>query len=251
MTSTCPCVVPALLVLSPAVQQIQHRIFHLRVGVVVRRRVDVGAAPGPRHLRQVPLLAHRPTRHVLQAVVVGVRRGLGHLDGAVVPTRAEERPCCRIRDDGAIDRQAVVMEPHHLRGCRDIPEPIRFFAHVEALPQSHAHLLGVRCSHAKHDPVVRVDAGIGSARDVQGIWSAVGGGLLRGAGTGPHGCANQQCQQDTDLHGFPLIFRVRSPPQFVLRRPFGRPWTIALEPLPHNSQKSIIYRRRRLSRLIN
>ena len=48
-----PLNVPALLVLAPAVQQIEHGILALRA-VVVGRRVDVGAAPRAGHRREVP-----------------------------------------------------------------------------------------------------------------------------------------------------------------------------------------------------
>src|SRR5690606_32940378 len=48
--------VPAGLVLTPAVEQVEHRIASAGVRVVVGRRVDVGAAPLAGDLREVPLL---------------------------------------------------------------------------------------------------------------------------------------------------------------------------------------------------
>ena len=90
--------VPALLVLAPAVQQIQHRIFRLRAGVVVGRRVDVGAAPR----RRSPSSRYHCWRTVpcgtsFSAVVVGVGRRLRHLDGAVVASPSRRTSALRDR----------------------------------------------------------------------------------------------------------------------------------------------------------
>jgi len=111
--------VPPLLVFSPAVEEIQHRVFRFGIRVVVRRRVDVGTPPPPCHFGKVPALPHLPARHVLQGVEVAVR--FGNLDAAVVEAGSEERPRCRICDDGAIDGQRVVVEPHYLLRGRDVP----------------------------------------------------------------------------------------------------------------------------------
>ena len=172
--------VPALLVLAPAVHEVQDRVPHLRVGVVVGRRVDVGPAPRAGHLRVVPALAHLPVRHVLQGVVRRV--GFRHLDAAVVEARAEERAGGGVGHDRAVDRDRVVVEPDDLRRRRHVPEPVGLLGHVEARSEPHAHLLGVGRVHAEHDPAVGEDAGIRGVRDVERVRLAVGRGLGPGAG---------------------------------------------------------------------
>ena len=163
---------PALLVLAPAVQQIEHRILALRA-VVVGRRVDVGAAPRAGHGREVALLAHRPVRHVFHARILGVGGRLRHLDRAVVEARSEKRPGRRIGDHGAVNRQRVVVEADHLRRGGHVPQAVRRLGHVEALPDAHPDLLGVRRGDPERDPVVGVDARVRRARDVQRAREAV------------------------------------------------------------------------------
>ena len=157
---------PALLVLAPAVQQIEHGILALRA-VVVGRRVDVGAAPRAGHRREVTLLAHRPVRHVLHARILGVGGRLRHLDRAVVEARSEIGTGRGIGDHGAVNRQRVVVETDHLRRRGHVPQAVRRLGHVEALPDAHPDLLGVRRGDPEGDPVVGVDARVRRARDVQ------------------------------------------------------------------------------------
>ena len=76
--------VPALLVLAPAVQQIENGISGLGVGVIVQAAYTRTPAATVPSLLKVPALAHLAARHVLLAVVVSAASRLGNLDRAVV-----------------------------------------------------------------------------------------------------------------------------------------------------------------------
>jgi hypothetical protein len=196
-------------------QQIEHGVLHLCVGVVIWRRVDVGATPSSRHRGEVPTLTYLAARYVLEAVVLTV--GLWHLDRAVVKARSEERACRRIRDHRTIHRQRVVVEAHDLRRGRRVPQSIWSLAHIDPGTEPHSHFLRLRCGHSKHDPIVRVDAGIRCPRDVQRIWSAVGGWTgrhLRGREPSWEECEETKDEDDhtsVRVHSrLPVRGRVRS-----------------------------------------
>ena len=56
---------PALLVFTPAVEQIENRMAGPRIIVITRRRVNIAAAPFTRDLRVIPTLAHLAVRPVI------------------------------------------------------------------------------------------------------------------------------------------------------------------------------------------
>ena len=86
---------------------------------------------------------------------------------AVLPAGSEVGVRRRIRDDGAVDLQRVVMEADDERRGGDGPDPVGAFRHVEAGPDSHPHLLRVRSDDPEERSVVRVEAGVFRLGNVQ------------------------------------------------------------------------------------
>jgi fructose 1,6-bisphosphatase len=103
-----PLRIPALFVFAPTVQQIQNRIARLPA-VIVRRGVDVAAAPLAGDLGIIPTLAHLAVRHVFGEVVVYIRR-LGNFDPAVFPAGTEKCAASRVSHRDAIHDQRVIVE---------------------------------------------------------------------------------------------------------------------------------------------
>ena len=109
---------PLRLVLARAVLQVQDRVALVRPAVVLRRRVDEGAAPFPLDLREEPMLAHVPVRHIPH-LVIGVLRGR-NLDGAQPAVRIGElQP--GIGNAGAVHDPADQLVAHLRRLGDDVP----------------------------------------------------------------------------------------------------------------------------------
>jgi hypothetical protein len=56
-----PLRVPALLILAPAVEQVENRVASPRIGIIIRRRVDEAAAPLARGLGKIPAPSPSPS----------------------------------------------------------------------------------------------------------------------------------------------------------------------------------------------
>jgi hypothetical protein len=142
---------PARLVLAASVLQVEDRIARPRLRVVVRRRVDEGMTPAPRHLGVVPDLTDLAVRHVLDRIVVRARfRNFNRARPAVA---AEVSAAPGIGDVGPVDDEHVVVEAGSQRRRREGPEPVGLLHHVRlgAAPEVDPHLGGVGSLHAQLD----------------------------------------------------------------------------------------------------
>ena len=167
---------PARFVFPAAVLQIQNRIARLRVGIVVRRSVDEGAAPLAGDLGQVRPDAHLSVRHILVGIVVDAL--LRHFDSACILAGAVEGVTGRVVHRHAVDDQLIVVEARNQRRSGDAPHSVRPFRHVMTAGQRNLDLLRIGGFELEGHAVIAVDSGILGAQDV-------GGRGLRSAGGCP------------------------------------------------------------------
>src|ERR1700681_410930 len=102
--------------------QIEYRVAHAWMLVVIGRRVDVRLAPGPGDRGVVPARADLAVRNVLRQREIHPR--IRNLDAADPLVGREVGPAGRVGYLHAVDDERVVVKPRNRRWRRDGPDAV-------------------------------------------------------------------------------------------------------------------------------
>src|SRR6185369_13338038 len=113
-------------------------------------------------------LAELPVRHLFERVEVRIL--YGHFDGTAPTSGTVEIVAVRIGNFGPIDVDGVVMKPFVQRSGVANPGAVLIFREGAAVPETHAHALGLGRDDAEFDAPFRVHLRILLARLIGGRW---------------------------------------------------------------------------------
>ena len=157
---------PTRLILSATMLEIEHRIVHLGLGVIVGRKIDERVPPRSRHLRVVPNLTHLSVGHILNRIVS--RTWLRNLHCTRVLASAKKRMTVGIADFRTINDQCVIVQAGNKRSCGDSPESVRLLLHIHfrSTPEIQLYLCGVGSFHTNLHSSSAIDPGIFRSPDI-------------------------------------------------------------------------------------